>query len=116
MLEKEYSIRDMMETFESKMKKMIFRSQNFSMIELFMEQDFLKQEIYEMQKELNAFTVYMPQYTLKSFENPEISAKLITDVLAAKLSDNLVPIDNSFCLENFEYATKELGNDIEKIY
>ena len=54
----------------------------------------------------------MPKIQLKNFNPDDADAvtKSIKEQLSEKLKQNLVPIDNSFALENFEYATKELGN------
>jgi hypothetical protein len=53
MLQDEYKLREVMEVFESKLKKMMYRTQHYSIIEFFMEQDNMKQDIDSMKKEMS---------------------------------------------------------------
>lgn len=70
-----------------------------------------------MKKQLADFNSYMPAYNLKNTEDIQSITKGIKETIQKKLKENLVQIDNTFAIENFEYATKELGNDtIENIY
>jgi hypothetical protein len=82
-----------------------------------MEQDYIKQEIHKMSKQLADFSNYMPSYNLKNMEQIENVKKGIREVFTKKLAENITPIDNRFSIENFEYATKELGSDyVQNIY
>lgn len=107
----EYKLREMMEGFENRMKRMMNKTQRYSVVEFFLEQNEIKDEIYKMQKELNSFSIYMPEWNLKSIDDIEAVKKHIRDNLSQKLKENLIPIDNRFAMENYEYATTELGNE-----
>ena len=63
-----------------------------------------------MKKQLTSFSIYMPEYTLKNVDDIEKVKTSIRNTLTEKLKENIDSIDNSFSLENFEYATKEMGN------
>lgn len=75
-----------------------------------MEQDNIKQEIDRMTKEITSFSIYMPQYNLKGVDEIEKVKQNIRAALSEKLKENIEPMNNTFALENFDYCTKELGN------
>jgi hypothetical protein len=100
-----------MEEYEDKLKKMIKKSQGFSQIEFFFEQDELKNDIQKMMKELNKQSCYMPKYNLKNVDDIENVKKAVREKLQAKLDENIITVDNSFALENYEYTTNELCNE-----
>ena len=82
-----------------------------------MEQDKIKSEINKMQKRLAEYSNYMPSYNLKNVDDIENVKKNIREFFNKKLQENITTIDNRFSLENFEYATKELGNEtVQNIY
>ena len=59
----------------------------------------------------------MPSYNLKNIESIDNVKKGIREFFNKKLSENFTQIDNRFSIENFEYATKELGSDaVQNIY
>ena len=59
----------------------------------------------------------MPSYNLKNMESIDNVKKSIHEIFNKKLSENITQIDNRFSIENFEYATKELGSDaVQNIY
>jgi|TARA_B110000285_G_C15022603_1_gene562397 hypothetical protein len=73
-------------------------------------------EINAMKAGVNSFSIYQPAFELRVPDLVEETKKIKED-LKLKLDKYLLPIDNSFALENFTYATKELGNEhIKHIY
>ena len=85
MLKKEYELRNLMDTFEGKMKKMIHRCQQYSVIEFFMEQDSIKQDIVNMKKQITSMSVYMPEYNLKNVDEIDKVKASIRTTLQEKL-------------------------------
>jgi hypothetical protein len=73
-------------------------------------------EINAMKKGVNSFSVYQPAFELHVPDLQDETKKIKED-LKLKLERYLRPIDNTFARENFEYATKEMGNEqIRHIY
>lgn len=73
-------------------------------------------EINAMKVGVNAFSIYQPAFELCVPDLADETKKIKED-LKLKLDKYLKPIDNTFALENFKYATKEMGNEqIKHIY
>lgn len=110
-LQEEYNLRDRMDNFEHNMKKLLQRTHTYGLTEFFTEKDQIVKEIDQMKHEINSFSHYCPSYTLSFSE--EDDAEIIIDrlktELKTKLEKNLVEISTDFSLNNFNYVTKELG-------
>ena len=69
-----------------------------------------------MKHSVNAFSIYQPAFELR-VADLEDETKKIKEDLKLRLDKYLLPIDNSFALENYTYATAEMGNEhIKHIY
>ena len=111
-LEDEYELRDKMETFEDSMKKMLSRTQSYSLNDYFFEKDSILDEINMMKRHINKFSLYCPSHSINWNEEEDIAAqkeKLQTD-LKEKLEQLVIPVDNNFALSNFQYVSQDLGN------
>ena len=103
---------------------MLKTTQDLSLVDYFFEHKQLMRKLDELHKQLEGFSDYLPTFkvnTAFSKENDdedykEKKEKLKEDILA-KLNANLQEIDTELPLANYEFITKENGNDkLAEIY
>ena len=60
MLSQEYRLRASMDHFEAKTKRLVGDLSNYSTVEFFHEEDYLKKEISNLRDSLDEFNTYLP--------------------------------------------------------
>ena len=65
-----------------------------------------------MKDSINQFSFYCPSFNVNYDEGggQELVTERIQHDIKAKLESYVIECDNKFSLDNFEYVTKELGN------
>ena len=105
-----------MNDFENKMKSLLNKTQNYSTVEFYFEQYNIQKEIKQLKASIGTVSIYTPSFELKIPDLKDETKKIQED-LKAKLDSYMKPVDNSFALECFKYATEEMGNEqIARIY
>ena len=115
-LREEYQRSQQMDDFENKMKSLLNKTQNYSAVEFYFEQYNIQKEIKQLKASIGTVSIYTPSIELKVSDLKDETKKIQED-LKAKLDSYMKPVDNSFALECFKYATEEMGNEqIARIY
>lgn len=105
-----------MDDFERKMKSLLGKTQSYSAVEFYFEQYNIQKEIQALKASIGTVSIYTPNFELKVSDMKDETKKIQED-LKAKLDSYMKPVDNSFSLECFKYATEEMGNEqIARIY
>ena len=64
-----------------------------------------------MKKEISKFSFYSPQFSVSKIDNFKETSDRIDSEMKSKLETYFTETDNHISLENFDYITKQLGND-----
>ena len=79
-LAKEYSLRNQMDYFENDLTKLLNKMKNYTYTEFFHEQYNINSMISSIKSQLNNFSCYVPDFTIKMEDVNEVKQKISDDI------------------------------------
>lgn len=112
----EYRLRQQMDKYEELIKGLMGNIKNYNYVEFYHEQFNLRKQIRDIKENLKQFNVYMPKYQL-NIGDWDLAVNQIKVDVRERLNGFFTETDHSFALQNYEYVTKTLDNElVAKIY
>lgn len=104
--------------FEHVMKRLLSRSQTYSMTEFFYERHEIAQTVKNLENSLRDLSFYTPSYNVNyTSEGKDACYQKIKEDISLKLDEAMILCDSSFAINNYKYITVDLGNQkLAEIY
>lgn len=115
-LQQEYQLRDQMDKYEETIQSLLSDLRKYNFIELYHEQNYIKEQVKNITKDLKEFNIYMPKYQIK-VQDLENAMMQIRSEVKDRLNNLFSETDHTFSLQNYEYVLNTHQNPmIARVY
>ena len=105
-----------MDKYEGTIQSLMSDIRKYNYIELYHEENYIKEQVKNITSDLKEFNIYMPKYQLKIQDNQNAVSQIKTDI-KDRLQSYFQETDHKFSLQNYEYVLNTHKNDkIARVY
>ena len=115
-LSQEYQLRGQMDRYEGTIQSLMSDISKYNFIELYHEENYIKEQVKSITNDLKEFNIYMPKYQLKIQDIQNAVSQIKTDI-KDRLQSYFQETYHNFSLQNYEYVLKTHQNEkIARVY
>ena len=105
-----------MDKYEATIQGLMRDIKKYNYIEFYHEENYVREQIRSIRRNLNEFKIYMPKYQMK-VNDMSLAINQIKVDIKERLSSFFQETDHTFSLENYDYILKSHNNEyVAKIY
>jgi hypothetical protein len=102
-------LRGQMDKYEETIHSLMSDIGKYNYIELYHEENYIKEQVKNITKDLKEFNIYMPKYQFKVQDIENVVSQIKTDI-RDRLQSYFTETDHTFSLQNYEYVLKTHHN------